>query len=316
MQRVFKQIALVAPSDVSVLITGESGTGKELVAREIHRNSARADKPFVAINLASLSPTLIESELFGHVRGSFTGADFARQGLLELADGATVFFDEIGDIPVNVQVKLLRVLEQRQVTPVGDTKARPSDFRVIAATNRDLGRSIHEGTFRHDIYFRLAGFEIALTPLRDRVSDIPLLAECFLRNARTRNGTESHFTPAAIAELCRRPWVGNARELRSAVEHAAIFSRGSLIGPEHLPPAASIDGATAANLPAAIADAVRMWVAQELRRGASSGNLYDRLLEVVEPPLLKLVLDHTGQNRVAAAEILGIHRATLRKKLL
>jgi two-component system nitrogen regulation response regulator GlnG len=315
MQRVFKQIALVAPADVSVLITGESGTGKELVARAIHRNSSRADRPFVAVNLASFSPTLIESELFGHVRGAFTGADAARPGLLELADGATVFFDEIGDVPASVQVKLLRVLEQRQLTPVGDTQSRLSDFRVIAATNRNLAAGIHELSFRHDLYFRLAGVEISLAPLRERVDDIPLLAEHFLRHARVPNNASLRFAEATVAELCRRPWVGNARELRSAVEHAAMLARAGAIGVEHLPPAMTVHSANEVDLASTVRGAVETWVADELSRGCDSRNLYDRLLEVIEPPLLKGVMNHTNQNRVAAAEILGIHRATLRKKL-
>ncbi len=179
MQEVFKRIALVAPTDAAVLITGESGTGKELAARAIHRHSLRSGQPFVPINLASLSPTLVESELFGHVRGAFTGAETSRQGLLELASGATVFFDEAADIPANVQVKLLRVLEQHEVTPVGDTRPRPSAFRVIAATSRDLRREFQAGGFRQDLYFRLAVFEISLPSLCQRVEDIPILAQRF-----------------------------------------------------------------------------------------------------------------------------------------
>ncbi len=182
MQEVFKRIALVAPTDSSVLITGESGTGKELVARAIHRHSARGAKPFVPIHLASLSPTLVESELFGHVRGAFTGAQDSRQGLLELADGSTVFFDEAGDIPPGVQVKLLRVLEQHEVTPVGSAAARATSFRVIAATNRDV-HSGEESPLRRDLFYRLAAFEIALPPLRERIEDIPLLAEQFLKRS-------------------------------------------------------------------------------------------------------------------------------------
>ena len=167
MQEVFKRIALVAPTDASVLISGESGTGKELVARAIHRHSHRAKWPLVPVNLASLSPSLVESELFGHVRGAFTGATNSRQGLLELANGATVFFDEAGDIPLSVQVKLLRVLEQQEVTPVGDTQPRRTSFRFIAATHRDLRQECAAGNFRQDLFFRLAVFEIHLPPLRE-----------------------------------------------------------------------------------------------------------------------------------------------------
>ncbi len=181
MQEVFKRIALVAPTDAAVLISGESGTGKELVARAVHRHSKRADAPLVPVNLASLSPSLVESELFGHVRGAFTGATATRQGLLELANGATVFFDEAGDIPLSVQVKLLRVLEQQEVMPVGDTRPRPTSFRVVAATNRDLRQECSESRFRQDLFFRLAVFEIHLPPLRERREEIPQLAELFLR---------------------------------------------------------------------------------------------------------------------------------------
>ena len=206
MQEVFKRIALVAGSDCSVLITGESGTGKELVARAIHRHSSRADRPFVPINLASLSPTLVESELFGHVKGAFTGADAARQGLLELADGATVFFDEAADIPPNVQVKLLRVLEQHEVTPVGDTQPRPSAFRAIAATNRDLRRDFTERQLPPGFVFspgRVRNPSAAAA--RSRLEDIPLLGRA-ISGALVRPASRPcRFTPAAIAELCRRP---------------------------------------------------------------------------------------------------------------
>lgn len=316
MQQVFKRIAIVAATDMSVLVTGESGTGKELVARAIHRHSRRGDRPFVPVHLAALSPTLVESELFGHVRGAFTDAVEGRDGLLALADGATAFFDEAGDIPLAVQAKLLRVLEQRELTPVGTTAARPCDFRAIAATHRDLRGDVAEGTFRRDLYFRLAAFEIHIPPLRQRKEDIPLLAEHFLRQSRVHTAAESHLTQAAIDELCRRTWVGNARELRSAIDHGAVLARGGPIGPEHLPPAISLSGQSPATLEGALADAVRAWAAEELRRSDTiDGTMHERMLRVVEPALMNLVLEHTGDNRVAAADILGIHRATLRKKL-
>jgi two-component system nitrogen regulation response regulator GlnG len=313
MQEVFKRIALVAQSDLPVLITGESGTGKELVARAIHRHSARSDKPFLSVNLASLSPTLIESELFGHVRGAFTGAGDSRKGLLELGHEATVFFDEVGDIPPGVQVKLLRVLEQQEVVPVGDAAGKPCDFRVIAATNRNLPEEIVAERFRRDFYFRLAGFEIHLPPLRERVEDIPLLAEHFLNTGRVPRQPGTTLTAEVIAELQRRPWVGNVRELRSAVEHASLVARGLPVAPEHLPQPqlASVAGSEASQM----RQMVRMWALARLDRSDLPDNLYDQLLAEIEPVLFDTVLEATSQNRAAAASILGIHRQTLRKKL-
>lgn len=308
MQEVFKRIALVAPTQASVLITGESGTGKELVARAIHRHSGAAG-PLLPIHLAALNPALIESELFGHARGAFTGAEQARSGLLELADGGTAFFDEAGDIPLSVQVKLLRALEQQEVTPVGDARPRQTSFRVIAATHRDLRREIKAGRFREDLYFRLAVFEIHLPPLRERREDIALLAGTFLRRLGV-SGEPATFDPATMAELERRAWRGNVRELRNAVEHAALLARGGTIYPEHLPVmSAATDG-----LPDVV-QAVREWAHSRLSAQASPENLYQQFLDEVEPALLEVVLERTGNNRVAAAQILGIHRATLRKKL-
>jgi DNA-binding NtrC family response regulator len=311
MQEVFKRIALVAPTNVAVLVTGESGTGKELVARAIHRHSACAAGPLVAIHLAALNPSLVESELFGHARGAFTGAEQARSGLLELADGGTAFFDEAGDIPLSVQVKLLRALEQQEVTPVGDARPRQTAFRVIAATHRDLRREIKAGRFREDLYFRLAVFEIHLPPLRERTEDIPLLADLFLRRLNAA-GQSAAFAPATIDELRRRPWRGNVRELRNAVEHAALLARGGTIDPEHLP----VFAEAADDIPIPDLDqAVREWMRARLAGQPLPDNLYQQFLDAVEPTLLATVLERTGNNRVAAAQLLGIHRATLRKKL-
>ncbi|HXT60445.1 MAG TPA: sigma-54 dependent transcriptional regulator [Pirellulales bacterium] len=313
MQDVFKRIALAAPTNAAVLITGESGTGKELVARAIHRHSQESSGPLVTVNLAALNPALVESELFGHVRGAFTGADSARPGLLELADGGTAFFDEAGDIPLSVQVKLLRALEQREITPVGDAKPRRTAFRVVAATHRDLRKEVQKGAFREDLFFRLAVFEIHLPPLRQRVEDIPLLAERFLRNALPAGAPAAHLTQAALDELCRRPWPGNVRELRNAVEHAALLARAGAITPEHLPP--QIVVSTLAGIDSELSRAVRTWALDRLAGTSLPENLYQQFLDEVEPPLLSAVLERTAHNRVAAANLLGIHRATLRKKL-
>jgi DNA-binding NtrC family response regulator len=315
MQEVFKRIALVAPTETAVLISGETGTGKELVARAIHRHSARAAAPLVPVNLASLSPALVESELFGHVRGAFTGAATARQGLLELANGATVFFDEAGDIPPSAQVKLLRVLEQHEVTPVGDTQPRRTSFRVIAATNRDLRQECAEGRFRSDLFFRLAVFEIHLPPLRERREEIPQLAELFLRRLAAPRQASPHMLQSTIDELVRRDWPGNVRELRNAVEHGALMARGGAIVPEHLPPSSMINQPPVSDVQAQFQEMIRNWAHLQLSPGGASGNLYQRFLTAAEPVLFEVVLSAAGQNRAQAAEMLGIHRATLRKKL-
>jgi two-component system nitrogen regulation response regulator GlnG len=320
MQSVFKQIALVAPSDVPVLITGESGTGKELVAQAVHRHSRRREAPFLPTCLAALSPGLIESELFGHVRGAFTGAEQARQGLLELADGGTVFLDEIGDVPLPVQVKLLRAIEQHEVTPVGDARSRRADFRVLAATNRPLDDLVARGEFREDLFYRLGVFHIHVPPLRDRLEDIPLLARAFLCTA-TPDGDAPGLSDAALAELTSRRWPGNVRELRNAVERAALLARGGEIEVNHLatatPISARVNRSATDELQFATANWASERVAAEARNAGDpqSGELLERFLRVVEPPLLKAALLHCGGNRAAAAKMLGIHRATLRQKL-
>jgi two-component system nitrogen regulation response regulator GlnG len=326
MQELFKRIALVAPTDVPVLITGESGTGKELVARAIHRHGARRGGPFLPICLAALSPSLVERELFGHVRGSFTGADQDRKGLLELARGGTVLLDEAGDIPLPIQVKLLRAIERREVTPVGDARPRPADIRVIAATNRPLADLLASGQFREDLFFRLSVFPIHLPPLRDRREDIPLLAEHFLSRFRPQGEGagegDVRLSPEVLEALDARPWAGNVRELRNAIEHAAIVARGRSIRPEHLPPASSGPSPSSSpSRPSAgedLREQAARWARQEASRAATRPDeapLYERFLEQVEPPLLRVALERCGGNRAAAAQLLGIHRATLRQRL-
>jgi len=318
MQEVYKQIALAAGSDAAVLITGESGTGKELAARAIHRYSARSAGPFIAVNVASLSSTLAESELFGHVRGAFTGAEAHRDGLLVQANGGTLFLDEVADIPQPTQVKLLRALEHGEVIPVGGNAPVRSDFRVISATHRDLVKRAEDGSFRHDLYFRLCAFSIQLPPLRARTQDIAELAEYFTTMLAKPPGTPKvAITPEALAELEQRRWRGNVRELRNAIDHALIVARGRAIMPEHLPPAAVVSGpdGSPASAEAAIVVAVRTWIEQQIDNEELTGRLYERLLEVVEPPLLDAALQHHHGQCAAAARQLGIHRTTLRKKL-
>jgi two-component system nitrogen regulation response regulator GlnG len=318
MHELFKRIALAAPVDVPVLITGESGTGKELVARALHRHSGRRDGPYMPISLAALSPNLVEGEMFGHVKGAFTGAVHDRKGLLELASGGTVLLDEVGDIPPNLQVKLLRVIEHREFTPVGDARPRPADVRLIAATNRSLPQLIATGQFREDLFFRLGVFQIHIPPMRDRREDIPALVEHFLRQSHPKDGGAIDVSDEALADLCSRPWPGNIRELRNAIEHAMIVARGRTIRREHLPPPATQSAAPSTSIEHDIQTLLTEWVRGEVsvgRTGTAEGDLQERLLALTEPPVIRAVLDLSLQNKVAAAQALGIHRATLRQKL-
>lgn len=314
MQELFKRIALVARADVPVLITGESGTGKELIARAIHRHGSRRDQPFLPVCLAALSPGLVESELFGHVKGAFTGAIHDRKGLLELANGGTVLLDEIGDISLPLQVKLLRAIEQREITPVGDVRCRSINIRIIAATNRPLAQLMKSGEFREDLYFRLSVFHIESPPLRDRLEDVPDLAAHFLQQCHWANQQPGVLTAEALSELVARSWPGNVRELRNTIEHAAVVSRGQPIRPEHLPPRVTGDVPRTRSLTEAVSEDLSAW--SERAAGLMEAvPIYDRFLELTEPPLLRTVLRHHQGNRAAAAQALGIHRATLRQKL-
>ena len=315
MQALFRRIALAAAADVPVLITGESGTGKELVARALHRYGSRRDGPFVPACLPALSPSLVEAELFGHAKGSFTGATRDRKGILELAHGGTVLLDEIGDAPPTLQVKLLRAIENREVAPVGDARTRPVDIRVLAATNRPLPELVASGAFREDLYFRLAAFPIRVPPLRERLDDLPALASHFLARIRGRADEAEVFVDEVIGALRARPWPGNVRELRNAIEHAAILARGGPIRVDHLPSPAS--PSTSSNR-REFADSVAGWAESEAARiepDGPGGDLYARFLQEAEPPLLRAALERCGGNRAAAAELLGIDRATLRQKL-
>ena len=312
MQIVFKRIALVAARDACVLITGESGAGKELVARAIHRYSARRDRPFLPVHVAALNPNLVESELFGHTRGAFTGATQARPGLLGLADGGTVFLDELADIPLPVQVKLLRVLEHNEVLPVGGNQPQPLDIRILTATHQDLTRCVAEGRFRHDLYFRLNVFQIALPPLRERLEDLEPLADHFLRRFEPR---ALPLLPETVRFLQSLPWFGNVRELRNALEHAAIVARGGPLLPEHFP---TFPTDLSRSSPVEqLATMVRKWLADRVRANGATppADLYAELLKCVEPALLDEVMRRVQGNRWAAAQWLGLNRATVRKKL-
>ena len=325
-QEVFKRVALVAPSEACVLLAGESGTGKELVARAVHRYSRRSGGPFVAVNVAALNPTLAESELFGHVRGAFTGADQPRQGLLVEADGGTLFLDEVADIPLPVQVKLLRTLEHGEVMPVGSARTVPTSFRLISATHQDLPAKVRRGEFRHDLYYRLATFQIDLPPLAGRREDIPLLVDHFVQHFAPGQSGASRLSQAALESLLSRPWHGNVRELRNAIEHGLILARGGAILPEHLPPplppltvdrpaeAAASPPASAVSPEDELRRRIAAWAQERLRGGNASG-LYDEFLSLVEPPFLEAALKRHHGQCATAARVLGIHRTTLKKKL-
>ncbi|HEY2251547.1 MAG TPA: sigma-54 dependent transcriptional regulator, partial [Planctomycetaceae bacterium] len=318
MQQVFKQIALVAASDVSVLITGESGTGKELVARAIHRHSLRRAGPFLPVCIPALNPGLIEGELFGHLQGSFTGASKDRAGLFEQAAGGTVLLDEIADVPPALQVKLLRTIEQREILPVGGVAPRDLDVRILAATNQPLADLIAAGLFREDLFFRLGVFQIHLPPLRDRPEDILPLATHFLQQARpSHDGAAWQLADDAREELCSRQWAGNIRELRNVMEHAAIVARGAIIRREHLPPPASLGGTSPLPPDKRAQREISHWALGEFGEleSVDDPQLYERFLQMVEPPLLEAVLKHCRGNRAAAANLLGLHRATLRQKM-
>src|SRR5678815_3064921 len=287
MLTVYKQIAYAADSWAPVLITGESGTGKELIARAIHRHSRRASRPFVAVNCGALVETLLESELFGHVRGSFTGAVTDHKGVFEQAHGGTVFLDEIGDTTPALQVKLLRVLQEHEVRPVGSTRAVSVDARVVAATNVDLERAVTEHRFRHDLYYRLSVVVISLPPLRDRRGDIPLLIQQFLHASSARRGRTVAMTAGAIEALTRYDWPGNVRELENTIERLVVFSRGDIdVG--DLPP--------------------MITAARPLEERVFEGL---PTLDELERRYLIHVLDAVGGNRTRAAEALGIDRRTL-----
>ncbi|HSS51503.1 MAG TPA: sigma-54 dependent transcriptional regulator, partial [Thermoanaerobaculia bacterium] len=236
MREVGQRLARLAPKDSTVLLCGESGTGKEVAARFLHRGSRRSSRPFVAINCATLSETLIESELFGHERGAFTGAVEKKTGKIEAAEGGTLFLDEVGELPVATQAKLLRVLQEREYERVGGTRTLKADVRVVAATNRDLEKAMREKTFREDLFYRLNVVRVVLPPLRERREDISLLASHFAAVHSRQSGRRiAGFTPEARACLQRYDWPGNVRELSNAIEHALVLGEGELIRPEDLP---------------------------------------------------------------------------------
>ncbi len=308
MQEVYKRIGLVAASDAGVLITGATGTGKELVARAIHEHSPRQDRPFVAVNCGAIPASLVESELFGHVKGAFTGASTDRPGRFEAADGGTLLLDEVGELPGEAQVKLLRVLDSRVIERVGSTQPIHLDVRILAATNRDLSREVAEGRFREDLYYRLAVMRICLPALRDRREDIVPLAEHFLAELAGDQGGVGILSPEAKRALERADWPGNVRQLRNAMHHAAVVSGGGRILPEHLPEA--VDGGVGE-----VGEIERLLERIiELAQPGEEG-LHETVITPMERALIRHAMEASEGHQGRAAEILGLHRNTLRKKI-
>ena len=290
MQRLLQQVVQVADSDASILLFGETGTGKEVFARVIHSNSRRSKGPFVALNCAAIPETLFESELFGHVRGAFTSAHGAKRGLFQSANGGTLFLDEIGEIPLSMQVKLLRAVQEREVREVGSEISTKIDVRIITATNKDLGEAVKNGSFRNDLYYRISVVPLFLPPLRDRRDDIPLLAQHFLiASAKRANKDLRGFTPAALNRLVTHPWPGNVRELENVVEKASVMTRQDMITPDLLPSMGTSPDAPMKPLTEA--------------------------KEEFEKTYLKNVLQLTGGNISRAAQFAGRYRADFYKML-
>ena len=292
MQQLLNEIAMVAPSDATVLIHGDSGTGKELVARALHASSARCNKPLVTLNCAALNESLLESELFGHEKGAFTGADKRREGRFVEADGGTLFLDEIGDISPLMQVRLLRAIQEREVQRVGSNQTLAVDVRLIAATHRDLAQEVNAGRFRQDLYYRLNVVTIEMPALRQRREDIPLLAEHFLQHFAQRNRKAvKGFTPQAMDLLIHYDWPGNIRELENAIERAVVLLTGEYISERELP----------------------MAIAATPIKAESS--LEIQPLVDVEKEVILAALEKTGGNKTEAARQLGITRKTLLAKI-
>jgi len=317
MQEVYKIIGRMAASPTTVLIQGESGTGKEVVARAIHAYSTRADGPFVAVNCSAIPADLLESEMFGHERGAFTGATERRIGKFEQAKGGTLFLDEISDMPLALQAKLLRVLQEREFSRVGGHELLPADCRVIAATNRGLEAEVEAGRFREDLYFRLKVVVIDLPPLRERRQDIPDLVRHFLDRINQRERFKVKGVSAdAMALLVEQHWKGNVRELENVLLRAAALAPDRVLGPSDLPlrPRTS---APAMDLTAPLTDILGAKIREMLASFGTTEprDLHNRVLAMVEKPLFEAVLESTGGNQLKAADILGINRNTLRKKI-
>jgi two-component system nitrogen regulation response regulator GlnG len=315
MQDVYKTIGRIASTDVTVLLRGESGTGKELVARAIHDYSRRSGRPFVAVSCAAIPATLLESEMFGHERGAFTDAKERRMGKFELAHGGTFYLDEIGDMPLELQTKLLRALQERAIERLGGREAIPINVRVLAATNRDLEALMREGRFREDLFYRLNVVTLNLPPLRERRRDIPLLVDHFLAKYADELG-ERGVAPEALDRLVGYAWPGNVRELENVIQRAMVLATTGVILPEHLP-IGPVSAAASAAVDASLEEIIERKLMECVRglRQRDTANLYALMVGLVEKPLLRAVLRETAGNQLRAAQLLGINRNTLRKKL-
>jgi two-component system response regulator HydG len=302
MRRVARLVRAVAPTSATVLIIGESGTGKELIAQAVHKNSPRSKKPFVALNCAALSEGILESELFGHEKGSFTGAAAARKGRFEYADGGTLFLDEVADMPASTQVKLLRVLEYGEIFRVGSNEPVNVDVRLVAATNKELETEVREGRFREDLYFRLKVVTFYLPPLREHKEDVDLMVDAFVREFSAAHGKDiTGITPQAMDILRRYRWPGNVRELKNAIESTVVVSPGGIIG--------------AGDLPDYVQRGTQLALAAPAPAALDASALTGMKLKDIEREHIKSTLEQTNGNREEAAKILGIGQRTLYRKI-
>ncbi len=310
MLKVFKDIGRVAPKDITVLITGESGTGKELVAKAIHYNSRRSLGPFVAINSASVPKDLLESELFGHKKGAFTGAVEDKRGKVEAAGGGTLFLDEISEMEPGLQAKLLRFIQEKDFTPLGSTEPVKADVRIIGATNKNLREAVAKGTFREDLYYRFNVVQIKLPPLRERKEDITLLVKHFLKDAAEKLETgEKDLAKEARAAIMKFDWPGNVRELENVIKRACVLSSGSVIEKKDL----LLEDDTSGSIKEFLEEKLKRYLKDMTK--ATNCNLYDTVLSEVEKALIAIVMKETGGNQLKSAKILGINRNTLRTKI-
>ena len=314
MQEIYKAIGRVSSTDATVLIRGESGTGKELIARAVYQHSLRADKPFLVINCVAIPETLLESELFGYEKGAFTGAVSRRVGKIQQAHRGTVFLDEIGDMPLSIQAKILRLLQEKSIERLGGRETIPVDVRIIAATNRDLETALAEGRFREDLYYRLKVVTIWLPPLRDRVDDIPYLVDYFLPRFCKEMATHNPgVSQEAKAFLSTHNWPGNVRELANVLQKALIFSRGGPISLEGISHALG-DKRVVVDTDKSLEETIRQWVRETLATGTAKDN-FNALVDRFARILLAEALDLTSGNRTRAAELLGMSRPTLLSKI-